>query len=102
MPIDAAGNIDIAAIQNNPQIQQLRLLMQQNPLAVQQILQQIAINNPALVQIFAQHPEQLAQLLGVPEEAINFEALADLVGPAMVELTPDEEAAVERVSCPPP
>ena len=98
MPIDAAGNVDITAIQNHPQIQAIRQLMQANPQAVQPLLQQIAMSNPILVQIFAQHPEQLAQLLGVPEDAINFAALADLVGAQLVELTPEEDAAVERVS----
>lgn len=34
----------------------------------------------------------------MPEAAINFGALAELVGAQLVELTPDEEAAVERVS----
>ena len=97
VPIDPAGNIDITAIQNHPQIQAIRQLMQANPDAVQPILQQIALSNPTLVQIFAQHPEQLAQLLGVPEEAINFGGLADLIGGQFIELTAEEEAAIERV-----
>lgn len=72
--------------------------MQANPQAIQPILQQIAMNNPAIVQLFAQHPEQLAQLLGIPEAAVNLGALADLLGAEVVELTAEEEAAVQRVS----
>ncbi|THH00747.1 hypothetical protein EW026_g1837 [Hermanssonia centrifuga] len=97
VPVGPGGTIDIQAMQQHPQIQALRQLMEQNPQAVQVILQQIATQNPQLVQLFAQHPEQLAQLLGVPENAINFDALAGAIDNEVIELTQEEAAVVERL-----
>lgn len=98
IPVGPGGNIDVAAIQNQPQIQHLRQLMQQNPGLIQPIIQELATQNPQLTQLFAQNPAALAQIFGVPPEQLDLlEGLADELPQQVIEITPEERAAIQRV-----
>lgn len=103
IPVNASGRIDVATMSQQPQIQQLRQIMQQNPATIQPILQTIAAQNPQVIQLFAQDPEGIAQVLGI--DAAQMGELADLGalagalgGDGMdIELSEEEAAAVQRV-----
>lgn len=94
---DAAGlmgNLDF--LRNNPQFQQLRQVVQQQPQMLETILQQVAAGNPQLAQLIAQNPEQFMQLLS--EQNDDDAPLPP--GAQTISVTPEEQAAIERV-CPP-
>lgn len=80
------GGLDLATLENDPRVQQLRQAMAQNPDLIQPMLQQMAQENPQLAQLFAQNPEALMALL------------AGGTGPQVIQVTPEEQAAIQRVS----
>ena len=86
------GNLDF--LRNNPQFQQLRQVVQQQPQMLEPILQQLGAGNPQLAQLIAQHPEQFLQLLG--EDADDDVPLPPGVQP--ISVTEEERDAIERVS----
>jgi len=95
------GGIDLAALRDSPQIQQLRELIAQNPALVQPLIQQLAMNNPAIAQAFAANPELFFQLLSSEEgeggeggEGGDFDVPP---GAHVVSVTPEERAAIERL-----
>jgi UV excision repair protein RAD23 len=87
------GNLDW--LRNNPQFQQLRQVVQQQPQMLEPILQSVGAGNPQLAQLIGQHPEQFLQLLG--EEGEEGDALAP-PGATQISVTPEESEAIERVS----
>lgn len=94
------GELDLAALQNNPQIQQLRDLMMQNPALIQPLIQQLGAQNPALMQMIQQNPAAVARLFGV--DGAEFDDNED--GPVppgahVVSVTEEERAAIQRVCC---
>ena len=84
------------SLADNPQIQHLRQLMQQNPQLAQPIIQELAAQNPGLAQVLGQNPEMLAQLLG---GALGAEGEEGDIPPGaqVVHVTEEERAAIERV-----
>lgn len=94
----AGGNTGAAApnlefLRTNPQFQQLRQVVQQQPQMLEPILQQVAAGNPQLAQIIAQHPDQFMQLLA--EDADDDVALPP--GAQQISVTEEEREAIERV-----
>jgi len=89
------GAIDLAALRDNPQIQQLRELMAQNPAMIQPLIQQLAASNPAIAQAIAANPEALVDLLGV--EAEEFDERNVPPGAQVISVTEEERAAIERL-----
>ncbi|KAJ6586848.1 hypothetical protein DFH09DRAFT_236068 [Mycena vulgaris] len=92
------AQLDLAALQNNPQIQQLRELMVQNPALIQPLIQQLGAQNPALMQMIEQNPAAVARLFGV--DGADFEEGED--GPVppgahVVSVTEEERAAIQRL-----
>ncbi|KUJ13026.1 UV excision repair protein Rad23 [Mollisia scopiformis] len=85
------GNLDF--LRNNPQFQQLRQVVQQNPQMLEPILQQVGAGNPQLAQLIGQHPEQFLQLLS--EDGDNDTPLPP--GAQAISVTEDERAAIERL-----
>lgn len=85
------GNLDF--LRNNPQFQQLRQVVQQQPQMLEPILQQVGAGNPQLATLISQHPEQFLQLLS--ENADDDAPLPP--GAQAIEVTPDERDAIERV-----
>ncbi|KAL1714301.1 hypothetical protein EV715DRAFT_257589 [Schizophyllum commune] len=94
----AAPGLDLGALQANPQIAQLRELVQQNPALVQPLVQQLAQSNPAIAQAIIQHPEAIMQLLGVDGD--DFEGDDDMNPPPgthVMHVTEEEQAAIQRL-----
>ncbi|KAI4519175.1 UV excision repair protein Rad23 [Schizophyllum commune Loenen D] len=94
----AAPGLDLAALQSNPQIAQLRELVQQNPALVQPLVQQLAQSNPAIAQAIIQHPEAIMQLLGVDGD--DFDGDDDMNPPPgthVMHVTEEEQAAIQRL-----
>ncbi|KAJ7462208.1 hypothetical protein B0H11DRAFT_99748 [Mycena galericulata] len=92
------AHLDLAALQNNPQIQQLRELMAQNPALIQPLIQQLGAQNPALMQMIEQNPAAVARLFGV--DGAEFDEGDD--GPVppgahVVSVTEEERAAIQRL-----
>lgn len=67
----------------------------QHPDALQPLIQQIAQSNPQLAALAAAHPEQLLNLLSGGEGDDEGEAIPP--GATVVHVTPEEQAAIERV-----
>jgi UV excision repair protein RAD23 len=88
------GNLDF--LRNNPQFQQLRQVVQQQPQMLEPILQQVGAGNPQLAQLIGQHPEQFLQLLS--EDGDNDAPLPP--GAQAISVTEEERAAIERVCLP--
>ncbi|KAJ7262253.1 hypothetical protein B0H12DRAFT_1104998 [Mycena haematopus] len=96
------GELNLAALQNNPQIQQLRDLMMQNPALIQPLIQQLGAQNPALMQMIQQNPGAVAELFGAPggEGGPDFEDGEDgplPPGAHVVSVTEEERAAIQRL-----
>lgn len=87
------GNLDW--LRNNPQFQQLRQVVQQQPHMLEPILQSVGAGNPQLAQLIGQHPDQFLQLLG--EDAEDEEGALP-PGTTQIAVTPEESEAIERVS----
>ena len=69
---------------NLPDFNALRQLLQEDPGAMQELLQQFAQSHPEEMQQLVQNPQLINQLLaGLPH--------------TVVELTEEEEAAIQRV-----
>lgn len=58
----------------------------------QPLIQQLAMQNPAMAQMLAQNPDALAQLLGV-----ELDEEVQPPGTHVVSVTVEERAAIERV-----
>lgn len=86
------GNLDF--LRNNPQFQQLRQVVQQQPQMLEPILQQLGAGNPNLAQLITQNPEQFLSLLG--EEGDDDAPLPP--GAQAISVTEEERDAIERVS----
>jgi UV excision repair protein RAD23 len=94
----AAGGEDDGHLQflrNNPQFQQLRQLVQQQPQMLQSILEQLNQANPQLARDIVDHPEEFMELLAGDEES---DAPVP-PGATSVPVTPEERDAIERVCC---
>lgn len=93
------GPAGLAALQgNHPQMAQLRDLVSQNPALIQPLIQQLAAANPQLAQSLAANPEELLNYLGGGGEG-GEGSEEGLGGVQVVNVTPEEQAAIERVSC---
>ncbi|CAE7195625.1 hypothetical protein CFE70_007615 [Pyrenophora teres f. teres 0-1] len=86
-----ANSLDF--LRNNPQFQQLRQVVQQQPQMLEPILQQVGAGNPQLAQMIAQNPEQFLQLLA--EDADEDAPLPP--GAQAISVTEDEREAIERL-----
>ncbi|RDW84735.1 hypothetical protein BP6252_02325 [Coleophoma cylindrospora] len=85
------GNLDF--LRNNPQFQQLRQVVQQQPQMLEPILQQVGAGNPQLAQLIGQHPDQFLQLLS--EDGDNDAPLPP--GAQAISVTEEEREAIERL-----
>ena len=88
-----AGNLDF--LRDNPQFQQLRQIVQQQPQMLEPILQQVGAGNPELAQLIGQHQEQFLRLLA--DDTVD-EDMPLPPGAQTVSVTEEERAAIERVS----
>lgn len=56
----------LAFLRNQPQFQQMRHVIQQNPQLLNAVLQQIGQTNPALLQLISQNQESFVRMLNEP------------------------------------
>lgn len=90
---------DLAALAANPQIQQLRDLVRQNPALIQPLVQQLAAQNPQMAQVLAANPEMLLQLLGATDGEDDGGPEGDIPpGAQVISVTAEEREAIARVS----
>ncbi|PSN67833.1 UV excision repair protein Rad23 [Corynespora cassiicola Philippines] len=89
----ALGGNSLDFLRNNPQFQQLRQVVQQQPQMLEPILQQVGAGNPQLAQLIANHPEQFLQLLA--EDADEDAPLPP--GAQAISVTEEEREAIERL-----
>lgn len=80
-------------LRNNPQFQQLRQVVQQQPQMLEPILQQVGAGNPQLAHMIANNPEQFLQLLA--EDADEDAPLPP--GAQAISVTEEEREAIERL-----
>ncbi|KAG8416701.1 UV excision repair protein rad23 [Metarhizium acridum] len=85
------GNLDF--LRHNPQFQQLRQVVQQQPQMLEPILQQLGAGNPQLAQLIAANPDQFLSLLG--ESADDDVPLPP--GAQAISVTEEERDAIERL-----
>ena len=90
-----AGLGSLEHLRNNPQFQQLRQVVQQQPQMLEPILQQVAQGNPQLSQMIQNNPEQFLQLLA---EGGGDDDAPMPPGAQAVSVTEEERDAIERVS----
>ncbi len=86
------GNLDF--LRSNPQFQQLRQVVQQQPQMLEPILQQLGAGNPQLAQLIAQNPEQFLSLLG---ESGGDDDAPLPPGAQAIAVTEEERDAIERL-----
>ncbi|KAI9697715.1 MAG: hypothetical protein M1820_007702 [Bogoriella megaspora] len=91
----AGGGLgSLEALRNNPQFQQLRQVVQQQPQMLEPILQQVAQGNPQLAQMIQQSPDQFLQLLA---EGGGDDDAPMPPGAQSVAVTEEERDAIERL-----
>ncbi|CAG9861203.1 unnamed protein product [Phyllotreta striolata] len=100
----------LAFLRTQPQFQQMRQVIQQNPQLLNAVLQQIGQTNPALLQLISQNQESFVRMLnepaaGAPAPASGGGAIsgggaqAATGGPpqGMIQVTPQDKDAIERL-----
>jgi len=76
-----------------PQMDQIRQLMEQNPAHIQQMIQQLVANNPALARLLSENPEEFLRQLG----GDGADETEGDPGAPVVHVTPEEHEAIQRV-----
>ncbi|XP_074785992.1 UV excision repair protein RAD23 homolog A [Athene noctua] len=97
------GENPLEFLREQPQFQNMRQVIQQNPALLPALLQQLGQENPQLLQQISQHQEQFIQMLNEPlGELGDLEGEMGAIGdesPQMnyIQVTPQEKEAIERL-----
>ncbi|XP_048348238.1 UV excision repair protein RAD23 homolog A-like isoform X2 [Sphaerodactylus townsendi] len=100
------GENPLEFLRDQPQFQNMRQVIQQNPALLPALLQQLGQENPQLLQQISQHQEQFIQMLNEPlgemADVADIEGEMGAIGeeaPQMnyIQVTPQEKEAIERV-----
>ncbi|XP_041268376.1 UV excision repair protein RAD23 homolog A [Onychostruthus taczanowskii] len=97
------GDNPLEFLREQPQFQNMRQVIQQNPALLPALLQQLGQENPQLLQQISQHQEQFIQMLNEPlGELGELEGEVGAIGdesPQMnyIQVTPQEKEAIERL-----
>uniref|UniRef100_A0A8D3C3P3 UV excision repair protein RAD23 n=1 Tax=Scophthalmus maximus TaxID=52904 RepID=A0A8D3C3P3_SCOMX len=87
-------------LRNQPQFQQMRQIIQQNPALLPALLQQLGRDNPQLLQQITQHQERFVQMLNEPRGGDTGGEGAEAQGSPQtnyIQVTPQEKEAIERL-----
>ncbi|XP_067252882.1 RAD23 homolog A, nucleotide excision repair protein b [Chanodichthys erythropterus] len=85
-------------LRNQPQFQQMRQIIQQNPALLPALLQQLGRDNPQLLQQITQHQERFVQMLNEPHPGEAGAAEAPTTPQTnYIQVTPQEKEAIERL-----
>ncbi|XP_032902616.1 UV excision repair protein RAD23 homolog B isoform X1 [Amblyraja radiata] len=86
-------------LRTQPQFQQMRQIIQQNPALLPALLQQLGRDNPTLLQQITQHQEQFVQMLNDPLGEAGSEGAEGQGSPHTnyIQVTPQEKEAIERL-----
>ncbi|XP_060890878.1 RAD23 homolog A, nucleotide excision repair protein b isoform X2 [Labrus mixtus] len=87
-------------LRNQPQFQQMRQIIQQNPALLPALLQQLGRDNPQLLQQITQHQERFVQMLNEPRgRNTGGEGAEAPESPQTnyIQVTPQEKEAIERL-----
>ncbi|KAM9848972.1 UV excision repair protein RAD23 homolog B-like isoform 2-T2 [Aulostomus maculatus] len=87
-------------LRNQPQFQQMRQIIQQNPALLPALLQQLGRDNPQLLQQITQHQERFVQMLNEPRGGDGGGEGAEAPGSQhtnYIQVTPQEKEAIERL-----
>uniref|UniRef100_A0ABI7WU12 UV excision repair protein RAD23 n=1 Tax=Felis catus TaxID=9685 RepID=A0ABI7WU12_FELCA len=104
------GGHPLEFLRNQPQFQQMRQIIQQNPSLLPALLQQIGRENPQLLQQISQHQEHFIQMLNEPVQEAGGQGggggggsggIAEAGSGHMnyIQVTPQEKEAIERHIC---
>lgn len=99
------GGHPLEFLRNQPQFQQMRQIIQQNPNLLPALLQQIGRENPQLLQQISQHQEHFIQMLNEPVQESGGPGGGGGSGVAeagsgqmnYIQVTPQEKEAIERL-----
>ncbi|NXD18093.1 RD23B protein, partial [Nothocercus nigrocapillus] len=111
MTTSSSGGYPLEFLQNQPQFQQMRQIIQQNSSLLPALLQQIGQENPQLLQQISQHQEHFIHILNEPVQESNqggggsssssagTEGIAEAGSGHMnyIQVTPQEKEAIERL-----
>ncbi|XP_037625210.1 RAD23 homolog A, nucleotide excision repair protein b isoform X1 [Sebastes umbrosus] len=87
-------------LRNQPQFQQMRQIIQQNPALLPALLQQLGRDNPQLLQQITRHQERFVQMLNEPRGGDMAGEGAEAQGSPQtnyIQVTPQEKEAIERL-----
>ncbi|VVD05221.1 unnamed protein product [Leptidea sinapis] len=94
-------------LRDQPQFQQMRAVVQQNPSLLNTVLQQIGQSNPALLQVISQHQQEFVRMLNEPAGAPAGGAVPDEVpapetegpqpGQNVIHVSSQDKEAIERL-----
>ncbi|XP_059399162.1 UV excision repair protein RAD23 homolog B-like [Carassius carassius] len=85
-------------LRSQPQFQQMRQIIQQNPALLPALLQQLGRDNPQLLQQITQHQERFVQMLNEPQAGEAGAAEAPSAPQTnYIQVTPQEKEAIERL-----
>ncbi|XP_014375110.2 UV excision repair protein RAD23 homolog B isoform X2 [Alligator sinensis] len=104
----SSGGHPLEFLRNQPQFQQMRQIIQQNPSLLPALLQQIGRENPQLLQQISQHQEHFIQMLNEPVQESGqggggggggTGGVAEAGSGHMnyIQVTPQEKEAIERL-----
>ncbi|KAM6182968.1 UV excision repair protein RAD23 homolog B [Erethizon dorsatum] len=101
----SSGGHPLEFLRNQPQFQQMRQIIQQNPSLLPALLQQIGRENPQLLQQISQHQEHFIQMLNEPVQEAGSQGGGGSGGIAeagsghmnYIQVTPQEKEAIERL-----
>ncbi|NXH22322.1 RD23B protein, partial [Bucco capensis] len=110
MTASSLGGHPLEFLRNQPQFQQMRQIIQQNPSLLPALLQQIGRENPQLLQQISQHQEHFIHMLNEPvlesrqglsssDDDTSTGGVAEAGNGHMnyIQVTPQEKEAIERL-----
>jgi len=98
-PTGDPGEEPLAFLRSQPQFQQMRSVVQQNPDLLNAVLQQIGQTNPSLLQLISQNQEAFVRMLNEPQAGSGGGTAppAAAMPPTAVPVTPQDKEAIERL-----